>query len=157
MKSTKKVISILLAAAMIFAVCAMSALADGTISTNDGTTTNPDVGSLHYVNTIEAEGEMTFYPNTNTVTLKVSCFNKRHAGISDFHLYAQCYVVYSDGSDDFLTVTHNMLIDSGDSKGFTEPLSLQSDKTVESLDVEFLIWYGNNTLWEGYIVQTYSN
>ena len=157
MKSTKKVISILLAAAMIFAVCAMSALADDPISTNDDPNTNPNVGSFHYVDTIEAEGTLSFNPNTNTVMLTVSCFNKRHAGISDFHLHAQCYVVYSDGSDDFFTVTRNMLIDSGDSKGFPETLSLQSDKTVESLDVEFWIWYGNNTLWEGYIVQTYSN
>ena len=150
----KKIISVILATVMLFAVCTMSVFAIS-ISTNDGTT-NPNVGSLHYVDTIEAKGKLNFSPSNRYLDYTVSCKNINHDELYDYHLYAQCAINYSDESQDFYTVTNQLLIGHNTERTIRGDAVLPSNKTVVGFDAEFFVWYNHNTLWEGYIYETYT-
>ena len=146
----KKLISVLLATAMIFAVCAMPAFA---ISSADGVSTNDyPKGSINYTNgAIEGEGSLQFNPATRAVSYTVSCTNINYDGLSNFHLWAQCAINYADGSQDFDTVTIQVLIGHEHGTTLADSFIVPSNKTVVSLDAEYQIWHENGTLWEGHI------
>ena len=149
----KKFISICLAVAMIFAVCAISVFADP-ISTNDRCT-NDNVNYLYYVDPqydINAEGTLEYFPATNSVKLYVYCTNIGYDAISEYNLFAQCAVNYTDGSQDFFTLSRREFIDH-ETKFTSESFSLATGKTVASFDAEFFILYENDTLWEGQIYE----
>ena len=153
----KKFISICLAVAMIFAVCAMSVFAE-TISTYDKgyPKFNDNVDYLYYVeedDELYAEGKLEYDLSANSVTLRLYCTNNGYDSVSEFHLFAQCAVNYTDGSQDFFTLSRREFITSVYPKYAIDSFQLSSGKTIESFDAEFFIWYENDTLWEGQIYE----
>ena len=148
----KKIISISLAVAMIFAVCTFSAFADP-ISTydKDYPKYNDNVNYFYYTDKIEAEGTLNFNPATRAVNYTVSCTNIGYDDLSNFHLWAQCSINYDDGSQDFDTATIQVLIGHGVEKKREKTYIVPSNKTVISLDAEYQVWYEQDTLWEGQI------
>ena len=136
---------------MIFAVCTFSAFAE-TISTNHKGT-NPNVHYLYYVDTkkFNAEGTLSFTPATRAVYYAVSCTNINYDGLSNFHLWAQCAINYSDDTQDFDTRALQVLLAHGDGTTVGKQVILPSNKTVISLDAEYQVWHENGTLWEGQI------
>ena len=145
----KKLISIFLTVAMIFAVCAMSVFADPISTNHKGT--NPNVNYLYYVDKIEAEGTLSFNHATRAVNYTVSCTNISYDDLLNFHLWAQCAITYDDGTQDFDTATIQVLIGHGVEKKREKTYIVPSNKTVISLDAEYLVWYEQDTLWEGQI------
>ena len=150
MKSTKKVLAVLLATAMLFAIYAISAFA---ISSDDGVSTNDyPKGSIDYTNgAIEGKGTLQFNPSTRTLTYILSCNNKSHEDLNEFRLFAQCAINYTDGSQDFDTVAIQALIAPTYGESIYKSFVIPSKKTVSSFDAEFFIMYGTETLWEGQI------
>ena len=159
MKSVKKILAVLLATAMIFAICAISVFADS-ISDIDGLNTSsnnhPDTGFLYYVDdkVINAQGTLKYAPSAHSVELRVYCKNIEYNAITEYLMFAQCAVNYTDGSQDFFTVSRGELIDHGDLKYVNDSFQLSTGKIVESFDAEFFIWYENDTLWEGRIYES---
>ena len=150
----KKFFAILLAAAMLFAVCSFSAFADGVISTDDSNIPNVDINSFYYVSDtkeIRANGTLSFNPATRAVCYTVSCTNIGYDDLSNFHLWAQCAINYDDGTQDFDTATIQVLIGHGVEKKREKTYIVPSNKTVISLDAEYQVWYEQDTLWEGQI------
>ena len=145
----KKLISIFLTVAMIFAVCAMSVFADPISTNHKGT--NPNVNYLYYVDKIEAEGTLSFNHATRAVNYTVSCTNISYDDLLNFHLWAQCAINYSDGSQDFDTAAIQVLIAKKKGTTLEDSFVVPSNKTVISLDAEYLVWYEQDTLWEGQI------
>ena len=142
----KKLISIFLTVAMIFAVCAMPAFAEA-ISTNDNE-------YLYYTDKIEAEGRLEYKPATHSVELRLYCTNNGYDSVSEYHLFAQCAVNYTDGSQDFFTMSKREFIAFDyPTKYALDTFQLSSGKTVESFDAEFFVLYENETLWEGQIYE----
>ena len=148
----KKIISIFLAVAMIFAVCTFSAFADP-ISTydKDYPKYNDNVNYFYYTDKIEAEGTLSFTSATRAVNYTVSCTNIGYDDFSNFHLWAQCAINYDDGTQDFDTRALQVLIDPGHGTTVEKQVILPSNKTVISLDAEYQVWNENGTLWEGQI------
>ena len=150
----KKIFAILLAAAMLFAVCSFSAFADGVISTDGSNIPNVEINSFYYVSNteeIQAKGTLSFNPATRAVNYTVSCTNIGYDDLSNFHLWAQCAINYSDGSQDFDTATIQPLIAPGKTESISGNPLIPSNKTVISLDAEYQVWHENGTLWEGQI------
>ena len=142
----KKLISVFLAVAMIFTVCAMSVSAEA-ISTYDNE-------YFYYTGKIKAEGTLEYFPATNSVKLYVYCTNNEYDSVSEFHLFAQCAVNYSDGSQDFFTISNRMFLAPIEPVRYVfDTFYLPANKTIESFDAEFFIWYENDTLWEGQIYE----
>ena len=148
----KKFISICLAVAMIFAVCTFSAFADP-ISTydKDYPKYNDNVNYFYYTDKIEAEGTLNFNPATRTVSYTVSCTNISYDNLCNFHLWAQCAINYSDGSQDFDTRSLQVLLAHGNGTTVDRQIAIPSNKTLVSLDAEYQVWYEQDTLWEGQI------
>ena len=150
----KKFFAILLAATMLFAVCSFSAFADGVISTDGSNIPNVNINSFYYVSNtkdIRANGTLSFNPATRAVSYTVSCTNIGYDNLSNFHLWVQCAITYDDGTQDFDTATIQVLIDHGDGTILEDSFIVPSNKTVISLDAEYLVWYEQDTLWEGQI------
>lgn len=154
MKFTKKFVAILLATVMIFAVCTFSAFAE-TISTYDKDYPTYNVGYFYYLDfpyDINGEGTLDYDASNHSVELRVYCQNIGYDSVSEYHLYAQCAVNYTDGTQDFFTVSRRMFIAPSELVAYIfDTFYLPSNKTVESFDAEFFIWYENESLWEAYI------
>ena len=151
----KKLISVFLAVAMIFAVCAMSVFATPISTNHKGT--NPHVNYLYYVDPlydINAEGTLEYEPSNHSVDLRLYCQNIGYDSVSEYHLFAQCAVNYTDGTQDFFTISRRMFIEPNELISYIfDTFYLPANKTIESFDAEFFIWYENDTLWEGQIYE----
>ena len=150
----KKFFAILLAATMLFAVCSFSAFADSVISTDGSQIPNVFTNSFYYVSDteeIQANGTLSFTPATRSVYYTVSCTNIGYDDLSNFHLWAQCAINYSDDTQDFDTRALQVLLAHGDGTTVGKQVILPSNKTVISLDAEYQVWHENGTLWEGQI------
>ena len=159
MKFTKKVLSVLLATAMIFAVCAMAVSAD-TIYTGLTTNSNnhPDTDFRYYVDDdlINAQGFIRFYPNTRILYYGVTCNNLDYYELESYLLHAQCAVNYEDETQDFYTISRRVLIPKQRGETLEDTANTTSGKTIISFDAEFQIGYSSNTLWEGRINDEYT-
>ena len=84
---------------------------------------------------IIAEGTLSY--TSVAVTLTISCTNIDYYDITEYRMFAQCAVNYTDGSQDFFTLSRGELIAQGHDKATSDSFSLAAGKTVESFDAEF--------------------
>ena len=155
MKSTKKVLAVLLATAMIFAVCAMPAFADVRYTTRHS---SEYIGYLHdYSNgTIEAEGNILFISNSRLLYYAVYGENLTFNQSGNFRLHAQCAVNYSDDTQDFYNnATHVCIIPGNLKKSAVGQAQLSFEKTIVSFDGEFFVWYEDEIFWEAQLYVEY--
>ena len=149
MKAMKKIFAVLLATAMLCAVCTASAFAIPM--------TTPDGGAYTFSfyhaaeGRIEPEGTLSFSSSSRVVTYKVSCRNVAYESLYEYNLIAQCAINYDDGSQDYDYNTLNVMIDVGYAKTNNNYMAVDTDKTVISVDAEFFVGYNENLLWEGSI------
>ena len=95
-----------------------------------------------------------FNPSTRSLRIAVYCKNIDYDDIAEYHLFAQCAVNYSDGSQDFFTISNRMFLAPIEPVRYVfDTFYLPANKTIESFDAEFFIWYENDTLWEGQIYE----
>ena len=149
MKAMKKIFAVLLATAMLCAVCTASAFAIPM--------TTPDGGAYTFSfyhaaeGRIEPEGTLSFSSSSRVVTYKVSCRNVAYESLYEYNLIAQCAINYDDGSQDYDYVSVNVLIGPNDSNFIDDTMTLNPNKTAISVDAEFFVGYNENLLWEGSI------
>ena len=149
MKSMKKLLAVLLATAMLCAVCAASAFAIPM--------TTPDGGAYTFSfyhaaeGRIEPEGTLTFSSSSRSLTYGVSCKNVNYYNNYEYNLIAQCAINYDDGSQDYDYVSVNVFIDPTYTDSIDDSMRVDSNKTAISFDAEFFVGYNENLLWEGSI------
>ena len=72
-------------------------------------------------------------------------------------LYAQCAVIYADGSSECYSKSMNFVLRPREGESFLEMITISSDKAIESFSLEFQL-HGNGVMyWEGYLDVPYSN
>ena len=151
----KKIIAILLVTTMFFSVCTMAVFADFMYTyTEDEDNSNSNVDSFYHDSNINirAEGCLIYYYENKLFTAVVSCRNLQADAIENIHLFVQCAINYTDGSQDFYTASNHVTIEIDGEEAADIMLVIPSDKTVESFDAEFFIWHEDEPLWEGMIL-----
>ena len=143
MKTTKKFLAIFLALTVLFTVCSLSVFATNTtIHTIPGTDNNPDDG-ITGIGTFEicADG---------TVKYTLKCI---YTEVTDpiCTLYAQCAVIYTDGSSDCYSKYMQYVMRPGYGETIEDSFTIPSDKEVESFSLEFQIHENGVMYWEGYL------
>ena len=152
MKTTKKFLAIFLAMTMLFTVCSLSVLA---VSDDKWTTNDNRERVYDYSDDIDGEGSLKIYPDGRTVEYRLWCYSCSDL-TQELTLYAQCAVIYTDGSSDCYSVYGNRVIGPIDDEVFGF-ITLPTDKDVDSFSLEFQIHSNGVMLWEGYFDVTCEN
>ncbi|MBQ2988132.1 MAG: hypothetical protein IJD59_03415 [Clostridia bacterium] len=150
MKATKKLFALFLAMTVLFTVCSISVFA---ANTNVFASTEVEYGPDDL---ITGEGIFQLYPNGRSIEYHLWCYYI--AGpVQNLTLYAQCAVIYTDGSSDCYSVSANRVIGPGRNDEVFDYITLPTDKEIEFFSLEFQIHANGVMYWEGYLDVPYSN
>ena len=152
MKSTKKVLAVLLATAMLCTIFASSAFAVN--FTTDINLPFPSyIRSYYHIedNLVRAWGTLSFAPSSRNVIYSVSCENINYDSLYEYGLVAQCAINYDDGSQDYDYNTLQVMIGQGIYRTFDNLMAVASNKTLIGFDAEFFVGYNDTVIWEGSI------
>jgi len=135
MKSVKKIFAVLLATAMIFAICAISVFATvvdvSTVESDDEINIEDKFYIYNPWNTIaEAEGFIYFNSNTRFLNYGVTFTNHDYEELNMYLLHAQCAVNYDDGTQDFFTISRRLLVPKQRGETLDEFVNISSGKLL---------------------------
>ena len=159
MKTTKKFLAIFLAMTVLFTVCSLSVFAtadDPWIRTVDGNEIDHNKQDG-----ITGEGRVKFLPDGRTIQYAVESFYDLASDDtvgSDpcYTLYAQCAIVYADGSSEVACFSQEFMIrEPGESRD--EAITASSNKEIVMVCCEFQIFNTTGTLWEVTLDVPYTN
>ncbi len=148
MQTTKKFLAIFLAMTVLFTVCSLSVFADDdkSWSTND---CPYDCRDYDEYDGITGEGTLQIYAD-GTVKYTLKCI---YTEVTDpiCTLYAQCAVIYTDGSSDCYSKYMQYVMRPGYGETIEDSFTIPSDKEVEFFSLEFQIHENGVMYWEGYL------
>ena len=143
MKTTKKFLAIFLALTVLFTVCSLSVFATNpTVYATQGTDHIDDDG-ITGVGTFEIDADGTF-------KYRLKCI---YTEVTDpiCTLYAQCSVIYTDGSSDCYSKFMQYVMRPNCNEEISDSFTIPSDKEVKSFSLEFQIHENGVMYWEGYL------
>ncbi len=148
MKTTKKLCALLLAMTVLFTVCALSVFAS---ANNTWTTSDFEDSEIDHniYDGITSEGTFEF-DTDGTVKYRLKCI---YTKVTDpiCTLYAQCAVIYKDGSSDCYSKSMQFVMRPGYDETIEDSFTIPSDNEVESFSLEFQIHENGVMYWEGYL------
>ncbi len=151
MQATKKFLAIFLAMTVLFTVCSLSVFAtDPTEHTIQGTDHNNN-------DKITGMGIFIIYADGRTIEYRTVCKNDLGGAEIEYTLYAQCAVIYTDGSSECYSAYDNRLIPQKRTEVLSDLITLSSDKEIEMFSLEFQIHANGVMYWEGYLDVPYTN
>lgn len=148
MKTTKKFLAIFLALTVLFTVCSLSVFAS---ANNPWTTSDVEGREIDYNDNDGITGEGTFEICADgTVKYTLKCI---YTEVTDpiCTLYAQCAVIYTDGSSDCYSKYMQYVMRPGCDETIEDSFTIPSDNEVESFSLEFQIHENGVMYWEGYL------
>lgn len=141
---TKKLVSLFLAVAMIFAVLTV------VVSANFSETTGESNGTY-----CRAEGILSFIDSTRKATATI-WFTNTSGTVKTFRVGTQCTINYSDYSYDFGDNLDVITCSTNNYDDVSVSVRGSSSKTITSVAAEYQIGDSNsNLLWEDYISKNY--
>lgn len=157
MKTTKKFLAIFLALTVLFTVCSLSVFAtadDPWIRTVDD-----DEIDHNKQDGITGEGRVKFLPDGRTIQYAVDSFYDLDSDDtvgSDpcYTLYAQCAIVYADGSSEVDYISLEFMIQEPGESHFGT-ITASSNKEIAMVCSEFQIFNTTGTLWEATLDVSY--
>ena len=151
MKTTKKFLAIFLALTVLLTVCSLSVFAiNPTVYTTQGTDHNNN-------DKITGKGVFIIYADGRTIEYSTVCENDFGGAEIEYTLYAQCAVVYTDGSSECYSTYDNRFIPQRRTETLSGLISLPSNKEIEMFSLEFQIHANGVMYWEGYLDVPYTN
>lgn len=157
MKTTKKFLAIFLALTVLFAVCSLSVFA----TTDDPWTRTVDDDEIDHnkQDGITGEGRGRILSDGRTIQYAVESFyDERYSIGSDplYTLYAQCAIVYADGSSEMVCFSQEFMIrEPGESR--EETITASSNKEIVMVCCEFQIFNATGMLWEATLDVPYTS
>ncbi len=158
MKATKKLFALFLAMTVLFTVCALSVFAtadDSWIRTVDD-----DEIDHNKQDGITGEGRVKFLPDGRTIQYAVAS-SYEQGGYSGpdpvCTLYAQCAIVYADGSSEVSWISQEFMLRSGRTEVYPDAIMASSNKEIVMVCCEFQIFNATGTLWEATLDVPYTN
>lgn len=148
MKTTKKFLAIFLAMTVLFTVCSISVFA----ATNGSLVITDDwVDEIDHNDNDGITGEGTFEICADgTFKYRLKCI---YTEVTDpiCTLYAQCAVIYTDGSSDCYSKYMQFVMRPNCNEEISASFTIPSDKEVKSFSLEFQIHENGVMYWEGYL------
>ena len=136
MKTTKKFLALFLAMTVLFTFCSLSvfAAANGSLIITDDWNDEIDHNDA---DGITGEGTFKMYAD-GTVKYTLKCI---YSKVTDpiCTLYAQCAVIYTDGSSDCYSKYMQFVMRPGYNETIEDSFTIPSDKEVMSFSLEFQI------------------
>ena len=159
MKTTKKFLAIFLALTVLFAVCSLSVFA----TTDDPWTRTVDDDETDHnkQDGITGQGRVRILSDGRTIQYAVDSFcdldedNTVDSNLL-YTLYAQCAIVYADGSSEVSCISQEFMIREPGESPYSE-ITANSNKEIVMVCCEFQIFNATGMLWEATLDVSYTS